>query len=273
MTRFAAGFLLVFGELAVGGILALAVPPFFEIDRGFYRSAASIYLGAGLLTTLGLGWLAASAGQRLDSLALACALWLLFCLVTALYLFSLWRDQRLLRARSYSLALGSGLLAVVINSLILKPASLGAAAGLAYVVTSVLSTAALGLVSGAMIFGHWYLLEPGLPVDYLRGFLRLVALALVAEVLGLGLAMGWLAMLGGDGGEAVRALVGSHSALLAMRVGLGPLASLGLAWLAWQTLKLPQTMAATGLLYIAVMSMLVGELLGRFILFRTAVPL
>jgi hypothetical protein len=32
-------------------------------------------------------------------------------------------------------------------------------------------------------------------------------------------------------------------------------------------------MAATGLLYIAIMSVIVGEMLGRFILFRTAVPL
>ncbi len=34
-----------------------------------------------------------------------------------------------------------------------------------------------------------------------------------------------------------------------------------------------QTMAATGLLYIALMSVVVGEMLGRFILFRTALPL
>jgi len=32
--------------------------------------------------------------------------------------------------------------------------------------------------------------------------------------------------------------------------------------LCWQTLKIPQTMAATGLLYIAVMSVLVGEMPG-----------
>lgn len=38
-------------------------------------------------------------------------------------------------------------------------------------------------------------------------------------------------------------------------------------------LEIRQMMAATGLLYIAVMSVLVGEMLGRFILFRTAVPL
>ena len=49
-------------------------------------------------------------------------------------------------------------------------------------------------------------------------------------------------------------------------------ATLVLTWMTWQTLKVPQTMAATGLLYIAVMSSLVGEMLGRFILFRPAVP-
>jgi hypothetical protein len=46
-----------------------------------------------------------------------------------------------------------------------------------------------------------------------------------------------------------------------------------LVWMTWQTLKIPQTMAATGLLYIATMSVLVGEFLGRFIMFRTAIPL
>jgi hypothetical protein len=56
-------------------------------------------------------------------------------------------------------------------------------------------------------------------------------------------------------------------------VVLGPVASIVLAWMCWQTLKIPQTMAATGLLYIALMSVVVGEMLGRFILFRTALPL
>jgi hypothetical protein len=54
---------------------------------------------------------------------------------------------------------------------------------------------------------------------------------------------------------------------------LGPCASLLLAYMIWRTLQIPQTMAATGLFYIAVLSALVGEFLGRFILFRTGLPL
>ena len=68
-------------------------------------------------------------------------------------------------------------------------------------------------------------------------------------------------------------LFASHLGLLAVRLILGPIATIVLVWMCWQTLKIPQTMAATGLLYIAVMSVLVGEMLGRFILFRTAIPL
>jgi len=60
---------------------------------------------------------------------------------------------------------------------------------------------------------------------------------------------------------------------MASRMLFGPAASIALAWMCRQTLKIPHTMAATGLLYVTLMSVLVGEMLGRFILFRTAIPL
>ena len=61
------------------------------------------------------------------------------------------------------------------------------------------------------------------------------------------------AMLGGAvSTAAVRDLFASHSGLLAVRLLLGPIATIILVWMCWQTLKIPQTMAATGLLYIAV---------------------
>jgi len=40
-----------------------------------------------------------------------------------------------------------------------------------------------------------------------------------------------------------------------------------------RTLQIPQTMAATGLFYIAILFVMVGEILGRLILFRTSLPL
>lgn len=278
MAKFAVSFLLVFGELAFGGMLALAIPPFFKIERGFYRSTATVHLLSAGLTAIGLGMLAWGATGKSTpgaaSLWVVCALWLAFCALCGLYLLTLWSENGLLRARAFSAGLVTGLAAVIANVMLLKPASFGLVAALAYALTAVTSSMVLGLASGAMMFGHWYLIDLGMPVDYLRTFVRMLGAALAAEVAALGLALALVARFGGSGGEAaVLSLFDSHLALLVFRVVLGPAATMILAWMCWQALKIPQTMAATGLLYIALMSALVGEMLGRFILFRTAVPL
>src|SRR5438094_9657773 len=75
------------------------------------------------------------------------------------------------------------------------------------------------------------------------------------------------------GAVAVGKLWHDHAPLLAARFLLGPLAALGLGFMIHRTLQIPQTMAATGLFYIAILFVLVGERLGRLILFRTSLPL
>ncbi len=278
MTRFAACFILVFGELAWGGLFALAIPPFFNVERGFYKSSASVYLAAALTTAIGLGLLAlrggAAGGPSAASLWTAAALWTLASTAIAVYLYTLWTENGLLRARSYALGLGLGLIALIANVMLLMPPGFGAVVAVAYGLTAITSALVLGLVSCAMLFGHWYLIDLEMPVDYLRTFIRLLGIVLITDLVALVLAIGLPAMLGSASAvAAVRELLASHLGLMAVRLLLGPVATIVLVWMCWQTLKIPQTMAATGLLYIAVMSVLVGEMLGRFILFRTAIPL
>jgi hypothetical protein len=278
VTRFAACFILVFGELAWGGLFALAIPPFFNVERGFYKSSASVYLAASITTAVGLGLLAlrggASAGPAAGSLWMAAATWSLASLAVGVYLYTLWTENGRLRARAYALGLGLGLVALIANVTLLMPPGFGAVAAVAYALTAITSALVLGLVSGAMLFGHWYLIDLEMPVDYLRTFIRILGIALVADLVALGLAIGLPAILGSAAANAaVHELFASHLGLLAVRLVLGPITTIVLVWMCWQTLKIPQTMAATGLLYIAVMSVLVGEMLGRFILFRTAIPL
>ncbi len=278
MTRFAACFILVFGELAWGGMFALAIPPFFNVERGFYKSSASVFLCAGLITAVGLGLLAmrggAPDGPGATALWIAALLWTLWIVVTSIYLYTLWSDNGPLRARAYTLALATGMLAVIANVLLLKPRGFSIVADLAYAMTAITSSLALGLVSGAMLFGHWYLIDLAMPVDYLRSFVRILGVVLVADLVALGLAIAIMAIPGIYGAASpVTALWDSHAGLLAVRMILGPVTTIVLVWMCWQTLKIPQTMAATGLLYIALMSVIVGEMLGRFILFRTAIPL
>ncbi len=96
MTKFAVCFLLVFGELALGGMFALAIPPFFKIERGFYKSTACVYLASALMATVGLGMLAWRAtGNHTPgptALWIVCAIWVAFCLLFALYVVTLWTD-------------------------------------------------------------------------------------------------------------------------------------------------------------------------------------
>jgi hypothetical protein len=269
---------LVFAELAFGGMAAIAVPPFFKVERGFYKSSAAVYLGAGLFPAVGFALLAMRPPEPQAPAPIALwidsGVWVLFCAAVCLYMLTLWTDLGWLRARSYVASLGIGLAGVITTALTLKPAAFGALAMAGYALSGIFSSAVLGLASGGMLFGHWYLIDPNLPVDYLRTIVRLLLNALVAELLVLVVVVALMGLFGGHAStQAVATLFDSDSALLGLRLVLGPVASIILAWMTWQTLKIPQTMAATGLLYIAVMSVLVGELMGRFILFRTALPL
>jgi len=257
---------------------AIAVPPFFKVERGFYKSSAAVYLGAGMIAAVGFALLARRGAEPMAPsstfLWIDSALWMLFCLSVAAYMFTLWTDLGLLRARAYLASLIIGLAGVVVAALTLMPGGFGPLAVVGYALNGLLSSAVLGLASGGMLFGHWYLIDPNLPVDYLRTLVRLLGVALIAELAVLFAIMAMLGLAGGHASmQAVATLFNSDSMLLVMRLVLGPVASTILAWMTWQTLKIPQTMAATGLLYIAVMSVLVGELMGRFILFRTALPL
>src|SRR6202040_3123239 len=103
--------------------------------------------------------------------------------------------------------------------LLLKPEVFGTIASLAYLITAITSSMVLGLVSGAMMFGHWYLIDLGMDVEYLRSFIRLIAIALIADIVAMGLALAVLALFGGhDATSAIADLFENHLTLFAMRV-------------------------------------------------------
>jgi len=64
----------------------------------------------------------------------------------------------------------------------------------------------------------------------------------------------------------------NHSSLLVIRLLVGQVAPLILSYMIWRTLLIPHTMAATGLFYIALLGVFVGEILGRQILALTFLP-
>ncbi len=276
MIEFAHTFLLVFGQIAVGGIFALSIPPFHQIERGFFKSTAGIYLGCGLAIFLGKGYLVFFV--RPETLwgwkGVEAVSWLAFTVFCGLYVYTLWGDPYVLRARAYLLSLTSGAIALSISASNYRLTPFVSIETFLYPLSFATSALLLGGVATGMLLGHWYLIDLGLSIEPFKRIFKFYFGALVAHLAVLFSSALLLLVAGGEPTlSGLSRLWGTHQGLLWLRLIIGPLASLPLAYMIWRTLQIPQTMAATGLFYIAILAAIVGEFLGRFILFRTSLPL
>lgn len=120
----------------------------------------------------------------------------------------------------------------------------------------------LGLVTTAMLLGHWYLNTPTMKLAPLRRLIVLLAVAVVVRMAfcAAGTWLEWASHLSATG-AALRTWV----VFLALRWLTGLLSVLGLSWLTWQTLKIPNTQSATGILYAAVILAFIGELTSQLL--------
>ena len=275
---FARCFLLVFAELYVGGLLALSIPPFHQIERGFYKSTASVYLGAGIVAFAGRvalllrGPAAGVAFTWADGLEML--LWTASLAAAGLYLYGLWGEDSRSRARHYVWAWSCGVVALAIGAQAFRLGPVFSVESVLYPLSFVVSALLLGAVTTGMLLGHWYLIDHGLSIDPFRHMLRFFVIMLLVQTTLLLVNGGLLRLVGAHASvDGLSQLMHAHTSLLTVRLLLSPIAAGALAWMIWKTLQIPQTMAATGLFYIAILSVLVGEFMSRFILFRTSLPL
>jgi hypothetical protein len=124
----------------------------------------------------------------------------------------------------------------------------------------------LGVTMAAMLLGHWYLNSPGMELAPLRKLLQLMAIAVVAQMLVSGI--GLISELHLTGEPTVSWLM-----FVLLRWSFGLLSIAGLIVMAWQTLKIPNTQSATGILYVAVIGAFVGELTALLLSAESVYPL
>lgn len=274
MDLFARCFLLIFAQLYVGGMLTLAIPPFHEIERGFYKSTGGVYLGFGVAALLGRFTLAVEHGGHGALEIVELCFWFASVAAGAVYLWSLWGEAFVLRARAFSLCWMMGSLALIAGSQFYRLGGPVSIESLIYPINFLVSALLLGAVSTGMLLGHWYLIDHNLKIDPFRHLLSFYIGTLVAQVVIWVGSLLVLAMIGSAAtATAGQTLYADHSALLLFRLALSPLSAAAMAWMIWRVLQIPQTMAATGLFYVAILAVFVGEMMGRFILFRTNLPL
>jgi hypothetical protein len=154
------------------------------------------------------------------------------------------------------------------------PAGVGAAAVLVFVIPAIAGAAIVGAGLTGMLLGHWYLIDTGLDLAPFRSILVYCRACLIAEVVSVAAAAAILALWPGTVWEAgfAAALSSRFVWLVIARLASWALAAVILG-LIRRTLEIPQTMAATGLFYIAALVIAVGQIAGHWLLFRTGLPL
>lgn len=266
MNPYATAFVMFLYQLSVGGLVGLAATPFTELERGFYKSTAGVLAAAALLALWGrLDLLPETPGIG-DILSLV--LLGSFTVFLILYFISLWGERAFLRARFFSTAILTGLAGIMVASYGFSHSPVGPVEAVFLPVRFVVSSLLLGAVTVGMLIGHWYLIETGQSLEpFLRVFRFFVALLIVQTCLET-LAAALLYLFGtAHTAATVRSLFDDHLALLSSRFLVAQAAPLALSWMIWKTLAdFRNTMAATGLFYIALLGVFVGELLSSQIL-------
>ncbi|MEO8430576.1 MAG: hypothetical protein ABI592_03625 [Acidobacteriota bacterium] len=129
-----------------------------------------------------------------------------------------------------------------------------------------------GLFFGAVLLtmnlGHWYLVSRSLPFRLLARGAALFAGLAAARTVWLAAAMAF------HQGEGLSALLSlERDALFFLfRIMWGIVGPLALSWFIWKTADMKSNQAATGLLYVALVFVLIGELLSSYLTVATGFP-
>ena len=246
---------LLTGHLAAGGVLVTSLLGLaHRLPESFVRFCAGSSFGLALLATL--------LGEGDARFA-----WLIIAAVASFGYVRARRPGRTPRALGVFSVVAT-LAALVLFGVL----SEGTRAWLT-VAGSSSSALLLGAVTVTMILGHWYLVDTSLPIAPLRDGAFWLWLAVLARwaVVGTALALGgWELLRVSRAADIVFSTRGLFF-LFRSLTGLG--APVALAALIWQTVKIRSTQSATGLLYVALVLVLFGELISQFLLLSTGYPL
>ena len=135
------------------------------------------------------------------------------------------------------------------------------------------SAALLGGASTAMILGHWYLVIPSMDVSLLQTIVKFHIGSTALRILVVSGVVWWAlaaAELPGPGFE--RFIFSIDGVFFWQRILFGLLGPVVLAYMTWETAKIRSTQSATGILYVDFFTVIVGEVLAKYLLVATAVP-
>ena len=269
MDRFPVGdiFYLTLLQSAIGAFWLYALVPVKEVGNGFFLTTTRPFWIATLLA------LVAHGGGRWDSLPgsyESAAAWCFFGFLS-LYLAGVWLDRVAWEYQGWWGGMLTGFLTMVLTArYFLADAALGIQ--LLGVAQFILSALVLGGVMLGMLVGHWYLVVPKLSIDPFRRVMSLLVKVLWLMIAVIGAALALAFFLGGEAAAQVQSLFGFYWPHFVGRVLFGLVATMAPAIMTQRTLDIPHTQAATGIIYIAILFAIAGELWGRYLMLVTQLP-
>lgn len=244
-------------RLAFGLAVATIATPTKHVTSGYYRIHSYVLLGFGVLTAL--------SAPTVEGYSI----WPAVALAVLAYFSAVsWMYEK---AGPGILMLAAAAVAAIVGAW--QAAVPGAASGddatwtwLLWRLAPVTAGLLLGFTVAAMLLGHWYLNSPGMQLAPLR---RLVRFSVVAAGIRVVLAAAGLALVLQSAGTPES----STLLFLSLRWIAGLLSPLVLAYMTWKTLDIPNTQSATGILYVSVIVVFVGELSAQLLSTGSLYPL
>ena len=204
------------------------------------------------------------------------SLWLLYATIAGLTLYWATIGRALAALRPVFLwgALLAGAATILVHALVTSGPSGSVVMRLLTAASFITSAALLGGACTSMVLGHWYLILPSMDIGLLQRIVRFHLTSLIARVILVASVVAAVAV----GVMAARIDLAHYATSTAgvflwQRVLFGLAGPAVLGWLTWETAKIRSTQSATGILYVDFFTVIVGEVLAKYLLMETSLPL
>jgi hypothetical protein len=245
---------------AMGTIAALLAVPFRRIGAYYYRFHATLALVMACAgTVIGAPWSAFGAGNPMQKAVAALAL--LFAVLVFVFNVAARMAGKDLRVDAVLMPVTMGM--IFVSTWAFERIEYGTGPALLLALHLLTSAAVLGTSLVAMSTGHWYLADAALSFDILIRLCRLFAASLLlkAAVSAVYAVRGW---------SGIARLEAFDQLVVAVRVIAGLVLAMTLAWMSLSCAKRKANQSATGILYVAVVFVLMGECISLYLTLKPA---
>jgi hypothetical protein len=241
-------------RLSFGLSLAMAVTPPRRVTSGYYRNHLYVLLGLNVLALL----VAIAPPRQFELWPPAVAAGLSY-VGAALWLYEKRRAGIVALLLVAAASLAGAWLAMPPQS---SSTSVNSVAGFLWRLDPPSGGLVIGSTMAAMFLGHWYLNTPTMELAPLRRLVVLMAAAIFVReaVCATGLLL------------QVEQAEAPQIAFVALRWLSGLIGAMALCIMTWKTLNIPNTQSATGILYVAVIAVFLGELTSQLLSASTSFP-